>query len=140
MCVRKHPMSKADLRADIDAAEEAITVAEGEVRRVLGEISAASRASKLTVSTVVQEALAKLHVAKARLLELQKALDVAQQQAARAAVGAAEHYLDAVIAEMGSVEKAGTTWATKVVEDAFTKLRAAKAALADLHPGTRERD
>lgn len=140
MFVMKHRTGRAALQADIDAAQEAIAVAEEELRTMVGEISTAPRSAKTTVSAAVHGALTQLRAAKARLLDLEKSLELAQRKAARAAVGKAEEHLDAVIGDMGGVEEPGTTWTTKVVTDAFTKLTAARATLADLDPDAEDDD
>ena len=57
---------------------------------------------------------------------------LAKLEAARAAIDEAEKYLDRVLGDIVVVEGADTTCVTKVVQDAFARLRIAKKTLADL--------
>jgi len=133
-------MGQERLQADMDAARDAITVAEDELRTVVGDVAVAPRAAKTKVSEVVQEALVKLRAAKAKLIELEESLELAKRREGKRVVQEAETYLDEVVSEMVVRDGAGTTWTPEVVDDAFAKLRAAKAALAVVKLDAKDED
>ena len=133
-------MDQALLLADIEAAKEAISVAENELQAVVGDITVAPRAAKAMVSKVVRAASEKLRVAKAKLVDLEESVALTKLEAARAAIDEAGKYLDKVLSDIVVVAEADTTWVTKVVQDAFTKLRIAKTTLADLESVATDKD
>jgi hypothetical protein len=68
------PRKRKQLLKKIDVAKDDVDAAEGELEKVLSEISVAPRAEKTTVSKVVEEAFGKLRSAKSDLDKLQELL------------------------------------------------------------------
>jgi hypothetical protein len=135
----EHTMSRALLLADIQAAKEAISVAENELQAVVGDDAPAPRAEMAEADEVVRAASLKLRAAdaklvelKAKLVELNESMALAKLEAARTAVDEAEKHLDGVLREIAVVPGAETTWWSKVVRDAFAKLKTAQTTLDDL--------
>lgn len=120
------------LQAKISAATDAIRDAEADLQKVIGTITVATRAEKTGISETVKAAAVTLSKARATLDALQSTVARAKLETARTAIGDAEKYLDQVLSEIVVVPGADTSWVSKVVKDAFTKLRLAKATLADL--------
>lgn len=132
MPMSERSMTETSLQADVEAAKEALAAAESDLQAALEEITAAPRAAKAKASDGVSRALAGLCAARSKLAGAQELWALRRRTAAMAAVADAETYLDQVVDEMSVVASTRTTWTTKVVEDAFVKLRAAKATLAGL--------
>ena len=140
-------MDRSLLLVDIEAAKEAISLAENELQAVVGDITVAPLAAKAEVSEVVRAASLKLRVAKAKLTDLQaklinleESVALAKLEAARAAIDEAEKYFDRVISDMVVVAEADTTMVTNVVQDALAKLRIARTTLADLESIATDKD
>lgn len=124
--------AQARLLADIEAAKEEVGAAENELQAVVGDRADAASADKAKLGEVVRGASRKLGAARARLIDLEESLASTKLEAARTAIREAEEYLDAVLSETKTAPGSDTTWVSKVVRDAFTKLRVAKETLAEL--------
>ena len=124
--------AQARLRADIEAAKEEVGAAEDDLQAVVGDLDEAASADKTKLYEVVRGASRKLSAARAKLLDLEESLADTKLEVARTAIREAEQYLDAVLRETKAEPGSDTTWVTKVVRDAFTKLRVAKDTLAKL--------
>ena len=124
-------MKHRTLLADIKAAREAISVAEAELE-VVRTVAQAPDGAAADVGEIVEVAVSKLKAAKVKLVELKESLSLTKFGAAQVTIDKAEKYFDQVLRELVSVKGADTTYVTKVVADAFAKLRIAKEALAEL--------
>ena len=138
---------RAGLLEEIEAATEAIRVAEVELQEVVGGIARASRADKSVVGDAVETASLKLKAAQAqlsqledKLIELDQSAPLTQLEAARAAVAEADKSLAEVLRKIEVAAGADTTWVSKVVRDAFTRLRVARATLDDIAANARDDD
>lgn len=69
-------MDEDNLREKIHAAKEDVAEAAAALDRLVKEIAVATRAEKTTITTGVEEALAKLRAALAVLVDLEAALAV----------------------------------------------------------------
>ncbi|MFC1610720.1 hypothetical protein ACFL6C_07170 [Myxococcota bacterium] len=121
--------------AKIEAAKKAISDAENELLTVTDSVVAPP--AKEEVSEVVQVALLRVKAAKAKLIDLERLvalakIEAAKIEAAKTAIGDAEKDLNRVLDEIIVAEPVQKTLVTKVVQDAFTKMRAAKRRLVDL--------
>jgi hypothetical protein len=125
-------MKQTLMQAKLEAARSAIGEAEKDLRRVVRDSAVAPRAQKVEVDEVVRVALSSLGTARAGLAELERSVAQENLEAAKTALSDGERDLDRVIQGMEVAARAEKTWVTGVVEDAFEKLRAAKARLADL--------
>lgn len=67
-------MPKVHLKKKIDAANEQIIAAQGALDLALEALAVLPRAQKTTISTVVQEAFAKLRVARTDLTALSRSI------------------------------------------------------------------
>jgi hypothetical protein len=74
----------------------------------------------------------KLSEAKANLAELDRSFALTKVDAARKAITDAGQDLDRVVRELAVTQDSDNTWVTEIVTEAFSKLTAARATLADL--------
>jgi len=126
-------MAQELLLEKIEAAKTAIGEAETELGNVVaGDSAVALRAEKVEASAAVRAAFSRLRAAKEKLIDLEKLVALAEIEAARTAIGAAEGDLDRALDEIEVAARAEKTWVTDVVEEALTKLRAAKGKLVDV--------
>jgi uncharacterized protein (UPF0335 family) len=64
-------ISEEKILGKIDETKQAISAAEGELQRLVGEIQRLPRAEKTTITTAVREAFARLDEARVKLVELE---------------------------------------------------------------------
>jgi hypothetical protein len=122
----------AQLLAEIEAAEEAIRVAERELEKIVGDIEVEPRAEKKEVTDVVRAAFSKVDLAKAKLIDVERAVTATKIAAAKAVIAEAERDLEVAIDEIVLSSSTDKQWKTGVVDDASARVRAARMRLVEL--------